>query len=239
LYRLSVARDARVRVVEARGGSGVNFVRNVGIAAAASDHVAICDGDDIVLPGWVAAMGDALDTHPIVTGPVNADILNPPWLVRTRGVLPMDAPRMLFDQVPVAPGGNIGLRREVWDQVGRYSEDQLGAIDDTEFAIRLWEQHVPVHFAPGAELAYRYRTDARSLFRHGRFYGRGRPFLSRRAKQAGLRPPSRVAGWRSWLLVIAWLPRLVTQEGRASWCWVAGCRFGVLEGSIRARTLYL
>ncbi len=151
----------------------------------------------------------------------------------------MDAPRTLFGQVPIAPGGNIGLRRDVWERVGRYSETIIGAVDDAEFCIRLWEHGIVIHFAPGAEIAYRYRAEPRSLWRHGRFYGRGRPFISRRMAQAGLRPPSRVAGWRSWLLVVVWLPRLTTAEGRAAWCWVAGCRFGQLEGCFIHRTLYL
>ncbi len=233
------ARDPRVRLVEAHGGSGVNFVRNVGIAAARANHVAVCDGDDIVQPGWVAAMGDALREHPIVTGPVNADMLNPAWLVRTRGVMPMDRLRMLCDGVPLASGGNIGMHRDVWESVGRYSETIVGAVDDAEFCLRLWQHGIPVHFARGAELAYRYRAEPSALWRHGRFYGRGRPYIAKRLKEAGLPAPSRFANWRSWLLLVAWLPRLTTAEGRASWCWVAGCRIGQLEGCFIARTLYL
>ena len=149
----------------------------------------------------------------------------------------MDAPRDLLGRIPIAPSGNIAMRRSVWQEVGGYDE-QMHVGEDQEFCIRLWEHQVPIHFAPGAEIAYRYRTDARSLFRQGRLYGRGRPRVYRRAAQAGVRAP-RFAGWRSWLLLVAWLPGLRTTEGRASWCWLAGVRLGQLEGSIQARTLYL
>src|SRR5262245_52337279 len=75
------ARDARFRLVDAPHGSGVSFVRNRGIEAANAPAIAICDGDDIVGPAWVAAMGDALVTHEVVTGPIEVDTLNPAWLV--------------------------------------------------------------------------------------------------------------------------------------------------------------
>jgi glycosyltransferase involved in cell wall biosynthesis len=231
------AGNPRVRLITASVRGGASYARNTGIAAAYGERVALCDGDDIVEPGWLAAMGDALVAHPVVTGPVNADILNPAWLVRTRGALPMDAPRELLGTIPIAPSGNVGIRRSVWEQIGGYDE-QMAVGEDQEFCIRLWEQHIPIHFAPGAEIAYRYRTDARSLFRQGRLYGRGRPVVYRRAARAGVRAP-RFGGWRSWLLLGAWLPRLRSSEGRASWCWLAGVRLGQVEGSLRARTLYI
>jgi glycosyltransferase involved in cell wall biosynthesis len=231
------AAHPRVRLITATARAGASYARNTGVAAANADSVALCDGDDIVEPGWLAAMGDALAEHPVVTGPVNADVLNPAWLVRTRGALPMDAPRKLLDTIPIAPSGNIGMHRAVWEQIGGYDE-QMAVGEDQEFCIRLWEQKIPIYFAPRAEIAYRYRTDARSLFRQGRLYGRGRPAVYRRASQVGVRAP-RLSGWRSWLLLVAWLPRLVSAEGRASWCWLAGVRLGQLEGSARARTLYI
>ncbi|HEY1741042.1 MAG TPA: glycosyltransferase family A protein [Acidimicrobiia bacterium] len=235
--RTYAARDSRVRVVTADARGGASYARNTGIRAAGAQMVVLCDGDDIVRPGWLAAMANGLAEHPVVTGPVNADLLNPAWLVRTRGALPMDAPRKLLGRIPIAPSGNIAMRRDVWEKVGGYDED-IDVGEDQEFCIRLWEQHIPIHFAPGAEIAYRYRTDARSLFRQGRFYGRGRPLVYRRAAAAGVRAP-RFAGWRSWLLLVAWLPRLRSVEGRASWCWLAGVRLGQLEGSLRQRSLYL
>ncbi|HEY3831893.1 MAG TPA: glycosyltransferase family A protein [Acidimicrobiia bacterium] len=231
------ARDTRVRVVIADERGGASYARNAGIRSASAEHVVLCDGDDIVRPGWLAAMADGLDEHPVVTGPVNADVLNPAWLVRTRGALPMDAPRKLLDRIPIAPSGNVAMRREVWEKVGGYDET-MAVGEDQEFCIRLWEHGIPIHFAPGAEIAYRYRTDARSLFRQGRLYGRGRPLVYRRAAAAGVRAP-RFAGWRSWLLLVAWLPRLRSTEGRASWCWLAGVRLGQVEGSIRQHSLYL
>ena len=49
-------------------GQGVSVARNVGIAAAASDLILLCDADDVVTPGWVGSMVEALRDHPFVGG---------------------------------------------------------------------------------------------------------------------------------------------------------------------------
>ena len=231
-------RDPRVRVVEALDGSGVSYVRNRGIELAQGEAIAICDGDDIVGPRWVAAMGDALLAHEVVTGPMDVDSLNPPWLVATRGGFPADGPREYLGLFPLVPGGNIGIQRATWDRIGRYDEDFSGP-EDADFSLRLWVGNVPVHFAPDAVLSYRYRREIGALFRQGRFYGRGRPLVSKRIRATGRARPPRFSGWKSWVALIVSLPGIVTFDGRARWCWIAGNRLGNLEGSIKHRSLYL
>jgi glycosyltransferase involved in cell wall biosynthesis len=238
IVREYAARDTRFRLVLAHDGSGVGYVRNRGIEAARAPAIAICDGDDIVGPRWVAAMGDALAGHDVVTGPMDVDTLNPEWLAATRGRFPPDGPRIFLGFFPIAPGGNVGMRKDAWQRVGGYDEAFSGP-EDADFSLRLWLAGIDVAWAPDAVLQYRYRDRARDLFRQGRFYGRGRPLVKKRIRASGRARPSRVAGWRSWVTLVRWLPRLKTHEGRASWCWVAGNRLGDLEGSLRHRTLYL
>ena len=57
--------------------------------------------------------------------------------------------------------------------------------------------------------------------------------------RAGLTPPGRFAGWRSWARLITLLPSLRSESGRAQWCWIAGVRMGHLRGSVRDRTVFL
>ncbi len=232
-------RHPRVRLVHAPDGRGVNFVRNRGIEVALADHVAICDGDDIVGPRWVTAMATALREHDVVTGPIDAARLNPDWLVRTRGLFPTDGPREFYGIFPLAAGGNMAIRRPVWDDVGRFREDIVGAVDDIEFCLRLWQRGYAIGFAPDAIIHYRYRGEPGALWHQGRFYGKGKPLICRMLRDANLPTPSRVAGWKSWLLLIVWAPRTVTLEGRAAWCWVAGNRLGQIEGCWHYRTLWL
>jgi glycosyltransferase involved in cell wall biosynthesis len=232
------ARDERVRVVVAPDRAGLCYSRETGVRAARSDDVAICDGDDVVEPGWVRAMGDALREHRVVTGPLDVDRLNPPWLVETRGRLDSDAVRTWFGAFPVIAGGNLGIRRDVFDEVGSFDQRYIGA-EDHEFSLRLAQHGIPIHFAPDARIAYRYRSEASVLWRQGNTYGRSRPMLRRRTVEAGLVAPSRFAGWRSWLWLLRHLPGLRTAEGRARWVWVAGNRVGQLRGSVEARSVFL
>jgi glycosyltransferase involved in cell wall biosynthesis len=233
------AQHPRVRYVLADDGAGVNFVRNRGFEVANADHIALCDGDDIVGPNWVAAMGEALQHDRVVAGPLEVDRLNPRWLVATRGSYPLDRPRTYSEAFVLVPGGNFGMRRDAWAAIGGFREDVFGATEDVEFSLRLHLAGIRVGFAPTAILHYRYRTEAAVLFRQGRFYGRGKPLICRLAHEHGLPTPSRVAGWKSWLLLGLWLPRLRSAEGRAAYCWILGSRLGQLEGIIHHRALWL
>ena len=219
-----------LRMIHANDGRGVNFARNRGIEQAHADHIAICDGDDIVASTWVKAMGDALRNEDCVTGPIDAQRLNPPWLVRTRGLFPSDAPREYYGIFKLAAGGNMAIRRSAWLAVGRFREDIVGAVDDIEFCLRMWQHGFEIGFAPKAMIHYRYRAEPSALWHQGRFYGKGKPLIARLLHEAGLATPSRFAGWKSWLLLVLWAPRVFTLEGRAAWCWVAGNRVGQLQG---------
>jgi glycosyltransferase involved in cell wall biosynthesis len=67
-----------LRVVNASDKPGSAHARNVGVRAASADRLAFCDVDDMVEPGWVAAMGNALAEHDFVASIVALDKLNDP-----------------------------------------------------------------------------------------------------------------------------------------------------------------
>jgi GT2 family glycosyltransferase len=238
IAREYAARDPRVRVVEARERTGLCHARAAGIDAATSDAIAICDGDDVVGDGWLAAMGDALRAHPVVTGPLEVDRLNPAWLAETRGRPDHHTAATWFGSFPLVSGGNLGLHRTVWREVGPFDEAFTGA-EDAEWSLRLAIHGIPVHFAPGALLHYRYRTEARVLWAQGNRYGFARPALRKKVAAAHLPVPGRLAGWRSWLWLVPHLLGLGSRQGRARWSWVAGVRTGHLRGSVHARSLFL
>jgi glycosyltransferase involved in cell wall biosynthesis len=230
-------RDPRVRLGVAKGVHGAAAVRNAGIALTDATAVAMCDADDIVGPNWVPAMGDALAAHAAVTGPLEVVECNPEWLVRTRGAPPRTEPATFHGLFALLPAGNFGMQRGAWDAIGGFDPTVISN-EDVDLSLRVWEHGLAVHFAPDALVHYRYRSAARELFRQGFIYGMFRPLVARRARARGLRVP-RTAGWRSWIVLFAWLPRLVTREGRASWMWVAGVRTGLVCGCLRFRVLYL
>jgi glycosyltransferase involved in cell wall biosynthesis len=232
-------RNPRVRLVPALERAGLNYARNVGIGAAAGRAFALCDADDLVAPGWVAAMGGALRTHALVTGALELDRLNPAWLAGSRGRGDERGLPTFHGIFPTVHGNNMGMQRTTWEDLGRFDEVVIIGADDVELSMRAWKAGVPVHFVPDAVVHYRYRPEPRALWRQGRNYGRSRPLVVRRLRAEGLECPSRVAGWRSWAWLVAHAPDLGTAEGRAAWTWVAANRLGQLEGSIRYRSLFL
>jgi glycosyltransferase involved in cell wall biosynthesis len=231
-------RDPRVRLVSAPDRAGRSYARDVGIKAATADTIAFCDGDDIVGPRWLTAMGDGLREHRVVTGPLDSKRLNPAWLAGTRGDMDTTTARTWFGLFPLVASGDLGVRRDVFTEVGTF-DDRYATAEDHEFSLRLWQHEIPIAFAPDALLHYRFRTEGRDLWQQGNGYGEMRPLLRRAVADAGLTPPSRFAGWRSWAWLVLHGPELLRERGRARWLWVAGNRVGQLRGSIRARSLFL
>jgi GT2 family glycosyltransferase len=238
LVRSYMREHPHLRMVTADERAGLCYSRAMGIEHAAADHITICDGDDVVGPHWVRAMGEALREHRVVTGPVETELLNPPWLFEARNKLATQGSRTWYDLFPVIAGGNLGIHRDVFAEIGLFDARFTGS-EDHEFSLRLWQAGIPIHFEPEALLHYRYRTSPRALWKQGTTYGETRPLLRRSVAAAGFTPPPRLAGWRSWAWLVSHSPGLRTEQGRANWMWVAGNRVGQLRGSIRARTLFL
>jgi hypothetical protein len=65
-----------LRVEDASDRRGINHARNVGARAARGDFLAFCDADDVVTPGWLAAMAEAARHGHVVAGAIDLDALN-------------------------------------------------------------------------------------------------------------------------------------------------------------------
>ena len=234
------SRDARFRVVAADDRQGISYARNAGISASSGRSFALVDADDLVADGWVAAMGAALDAHPFVTGPLELELLNPSWLVDSRGRRDETEAPTFAGMFPTAHGNNMGMQRALWEHIGGFDEDvRLLGAEDIEFSMRAWFERIPCTFVPTAIAHYRYRTEPGVLWQQGRRYGRARPLVARRLIEAGRPRPPRFGGWRSWAWLAVHAPDLARADRRAGWVWVAGNRLGQLEGSIRYRALFV
>lgn len=237
VVRRFAAVDPRVRLVDAGARPGLSACRNAGVAAGWGRSFALCDADDLVGDGWVAAMGEALRHHEFVTGPLELDRLNPQWLAATRGRGDERGLPTFYGVFPYAHGNNLGLQKASWERLGRFDEDFPNGAEDIEFGLRAWHAGVAVHLVETARVHYRYRGRSRDLWRQGTTYGRSRPLIRRRLKELDAPAPGPLAGWRSWLWLLLHLPGLRSPEGRAAWVWVAANRVGHVEGSLRHRCL--
>jgi glycosyltransferase involved in cell wall biosynthesis len=228
-----------LRIVDAGDVPGVSHARNVGARAARGDRILFCDADDEVAPGWVAALGGALERHDAVGGALDRHDLNDPASLRTglersSGLTPWPG------FWPFAPGANSGVRAAVFAAAGGFDESFRAGGDDVDFSWRLRQLgHAPVA-VPEAVVRYRERPGLRAAARQAFGYGRQDPHLHRRFRDAGM-PPS---GWgralRSWAHLVVWAPRYWrTAPGRAQWVRSVGRRAGRILGSVEHRTLYL
>ena len=235
------ADHSRLRVISATEKADQSYAANSAVKATTAEAVLFCDADDIVAPGWLAAMAAGLAEHDVVTGPNELDRLNPPWLANSRG-RSIEAPIGTFAGIfPLVRGNNYGVRTSVWEKIGPLNDEfsEHGVLADVEFSLRCWLQGIEIVGLPGGVVHYRYREEARSLWRQGWNYGSHRPLIAKMLVDAGKPRPPKFSGWKSWAMLVLTLPKAVTRNGRARWLWIAGNRFGQVAGSIRYRTLML
>lgn len=225
------AGDPRVRLVDASDRPGVAHCRNVGIRAARADAIAMCDADDVVHPGWVQAMGEGLQRHELVTGPLDITTLNPEWVLDTRGRALAEGPGRFLDLFEFAHSCNLGFRRELVDRLGPFDE-QLVAGEDVELSGRFWRAGVNVTYLDDAVVSYRYRDTMRGLWRQARAYGQVRRELFGRVAASGI-PVTEPGRLRSWAYLVRNVGLVRSQRGRAKWVWVAAGNVGRIEGDLR------
>jgi len=223
------ASDARVRLVTAVDEAGEAYARNAGVAASRSARIAFCDADDIVSHAWPATMREALTHHEYVTGPVELDRLNPPWLAGYRGrKIYRELPRTVGD-VPFAHGCNIGIQRQLVDRLGGFV-DPGGAGTDIDLAIRAFQAGVDLAWDERAVIHYRHRARARDRWHQGLTYGRVAAHMHSRLDQPwtlGVRLRAQLRRLR-WLVLNA--PFLGSRSHRARWLWTLSILVGEVRG---------
>lgn len=238
LVREFSKRSPRVRLLSAFEQSDKSYAVEAGVASSNAALLVFCDADDVVAPGWLAAMAEGLKHHQVVTGPNELDLLNPEWLADSRGRSGDDAVGTYSGIFPCIRGNNFGVQRSVWDSIGPLSQG-FYPVEDIEYSHRCWVNGMEVVGLPDAIVHYRYRQSVRDLWRQGFTYGIGRVRIARLLRDEAKATPPKLGGWKSWAMLALTLPRTITQEGRARWVWIAANRSGHVLGSIRHRILML
>lgn len=224
----------RLRRVDASRGRGVSVARNVGIEHAAADLVLVCDADDRVSPGWVAAMHAALVEHPLASGPIETTLLSG----RSAAWVPIDQRTSglfgTWQGRTYGIGGNLGLRREVWEAVGGFDETFPAGAEEIDFAWRAWDLGYRFTYVPDALLHYRIRTDLRGVLRQQYNSGRGTATLYAKFRPAEVVPKSLPRRVHHELLLLKQLPWRGTPDQRRMWLTVMAFEAGKL---VEARRL--
>jgi glycosyltransferase involved in cell wall biosynthesis len=231
------ARLPHLRIVDASGRKGQPYALNAGAAAARGESLVFCDADDVVAPGWIAAMGNALATHDFIACRWEVEELNSPRVRGTRkaeqvhGLQQYKYPPYL----PHAGGGSLGIKRRLHIEIGGYDES-LPTLHDTDYCWRLQRRGVKLHFVPEAVLHVRFRDTISGVYRQAHSYGEYNVALYKRYRQLGM-PPS---GWRraleGWWKLVRRLPDLRRPHTRLRWFRHLGWRMGRLRGCVKHRT---
>ena len=238
----AAAGQVPLRVVDSAAAIGRGGALAVAAGAARGRLLLICDADDVVADDWVELMTAALADYPVVGGHLDDTSLNPEWMVKWR---PTSTPGRLprpFGLMTMAFGGNLGIRREVWDEVGGFDPEFRGpAAEETDLSWRIQLAGHEIGYVPDAVIAYRYRPDLRSLLRQWRSYGRGRAHLVARYQSLGLLPAE---SWRDALATTGWLTLhsvdcLRGSVRRACYLRVLAHVIGQVEGSREVGVLHI
>lgn len=232
-----------LRVISADEKSGISYALNRGIEASRGTSIVLCNDDDEVAPGWLAAMGDALRRDELVAGSLEHERLNKAWMIDVRGRPQANGlPEWGFlPYFPFAFGATIGVRRRLHDAIGGFDEDVAPAAEDMDYCWRLQLAGAEIHFVPEAVTHYRMRGDLRGLWRQAYNYGVGNVLVYKKHRDLGLAPAphSWRRGLRVWLglgkrILLAWSkPRF------ALFVWHLGLRVGMLRASVEHRVVLL
>ena len=239
------ARHDNVRLVDASGPPSAALARNVGALAARGRSLAFFDADDIPEPGWLAAMGNALEAHAFVASRLDTDSLNESWTLAVRGRpqntdLPLTS---FYPHLRTASGGTIGIRATVFRDLRGFNARIPGGSEDVEFCLRVQLSGHQLVFVPDAVVKMRYRHSRRAMFAQARLWARGHSALKTQFRDATipaqLQPVTGEVGPRmprsTAAKVRQILGDLTSRGGRARWIWRLGWYTGLGEARVASR----
>jgi glycosyltransferase involved in cell wall biosynthesis len=225
----------RLEIVHASQPQSRAHACNVGVRASRGSMLLFLDSDDVLAPGYVAAMAQALREHPLVCARIDVDALNPEWTRSGRPSPQFEGPGSFHGFLPQAFGGALGIRRELYDSLGGYDESFRWA-EDRDFTWRAQlDAHANIAFVPQAVVHYRYRDTLRGIYAQARDWSRQNRLMRQRFEPRGMPPGPRLLLARQLRGLVKSFGRLRHPAGREHWFRRLGEMVGELEGRLRRR----
>ena len=184
------------RLLDASDVRGQSHARNRAAREASGDVLLFTDQDDIVGPNWIALLTAGLSGSPIVTGPVRHFVDG-----RSPSGNNVQQPH---DPLAVGPfaypiGCNMGIERNVFLELGGFSEHATRGWEDVDLGIRAAIRGISTTWVEEAVVLHRRPSSVRMTWRKEFIYGRGWTKLERQYPQISpdgwVRPLLRRAGW--------------------------------------------
>lgn len=210
-----VPKFSGLRVIDSSFTQGAAHARNAAIRASDEPLILICDGDDRVHPQWVAAMRSGLEEHVCVTGPLH--LVYPDSPEQRSEVWNRDSVPVSMGHRPYMPGGNIGMRREVFEATEGFDETLATGQEDVDFGWRLHDHGFAIAHVPEASIDYFQRSGFRNYLRQQWKYGKAHVALYARHREEGIPTASKKASLRWFIEWSKQLPgRIKERELRAA-----------------------
>ena len=168
---LELLRDAPGITLVEEPGANIALGRNVAIARATHDVIAVADADCGYGPGWLAALLAPLEAGADVAMGVTAPVVDSFFDACVSCNLPVD-PGMVDEATFLPSARSVAFRRDAIDAVGGYPE-WLAIGEDTWVDLRWRERALDMRLAPDAVAAWRPRGDLAALWRQYFRYARG------------------------------------------------------------------
>jgi GT2 family glycosyltransferase len=226
-----------LRIADAAGRPGRHYACNVGVGAARGRSVVFVDADDVVAPGYLAAMAAALREHPLVAARLDHAALDPEWMVGVGSAVQATGLQPGFGFLPFGGGCSLGIRRDAFDEIGGFREHATYC-EDVDLCWRAQLRGHDIAYVPDAVVHYGPRPTMRGMFRQHRQYGCARALLYREFREFGMPRRSLRAAFRDWSDIIKGVVRVSSPAERARWSRRTGRAIGYLEGSVRYRVWF-
>ncbi|MDH6675853.1 glycosyltransferase involved in cell wall biosynthesis [Rhodococcus sp. LBL1] len=233
----------RLSWADASDARGVSHARNVGVARSSGEFLAFCDADDRVHPDWLRHLAAAAMRFDAVAGALDGRPLSSERAVAWRPLSDVATqPTSANARFPWGGGGNMGIWREVFDEIGGWDTSYVYALEDMEFSWRLQLRGHSLGWEPRAVVDYRLRDDLRSLYRQSFAYGRGEVQLYRDHRSTCM--SGRPVPYLVLLIVLIvirnpLLPTTLTRLPRGQWLWHVSALRGRVAGSREFDVFYV
>ncbi len=229
-----------LRVVDASDRRGAAHARNVGARAASGELIVFVDADDVVAPGFVQAMAEALQQQEFVAPRLEARSLNTHWAANL-GEHPQYHGLMRYYNAPYlyhAGGCGLGIRRALFLSLGGF-DTRVQSLEDSEFCFRAQLAGIRMGFAPAALIHVRNRSSFKGMLRQSRAWGAGEVHLARRYRSR-VSPPGAAACWgryfARWLKLLVRLAQARSRPDALHVAQEAARQVGICEAALRLRT---
>ncbi|VTR78133.1 glycosyltransferase [Cellulomonas hominis] len=170
-----------LRLVDAAAVPGAGAARNAAAEVARGDVLLFCDADDVVAPGWAAALHRALGDAELVAGRLEWARLNGRAAQESRALPQVDGLQHTepLPWLGCASSSNLGVRRDLFHRVGGF-DTRARFLQDTDLCWRAQLAGAALVFEPAAVVHMRLRRGLRGAWRQGRSSGMGQRWLAAR-----------------------------------------------------------